>query len=179
MAEIWIILSAIGTLILIVIAVVELNKVNRNVKRSYSPILLIDLKPPINFSRTFEHYPVVQSVSFDLHNDGNGPALNINIKVQQGKLELERSVNPSWSHRRISLSELHRNSLAKGETLEYFFRVKAGFTPPKEGEPFSIEVNCKNIYNQKGTFRFEAPTDILSALGERSQTLIFNEMKGF
>jgi|GEM_PF-5607990 len=182
--ETWTIIGTIATLIGMIIALIQLYKINRNVKRSFSPILILDTsrigsEPMIKFNQAFEQYPVVERVSFKLRNDGNGPAFNIDIKVRQGTLILERSIHPSWSQRSIPASELNRKNLGKNEEAECFFKITSGFTPPREGKPLTIEVICKNMYCQTLSFRFHMKTDMLSALAEESEILFFDEMKGF
>ncbi len=178
----WTILGTFFTLIGVIIALKHLYIIIREIRRSYSPILLIEpligVDPPIKFSQVVKEYPVVQSVNFKLRNNGNGPALNIKIKVRQGKLELERKIHPSYLQEDIFPGELERSSLAKGEMLKCLFRAKAGFPLPKENSPLLIDVTCENIYKQKMKFFFEAPTDTLSALSEKSQALSFKKVKG-
>ncbi len=165
------------------VGVWQLRQMNVNIRRGFSPVLVI--KPPvhgidtIHFSSVIRDYPVVEYVRFELYNDGNGPAFDIGFTVSQGNLELHRAVDPLWLHSRIPMDEVHRSSLARGSGFYCFFKVKAGFTPPPEGKPLKIKVTCRNVYKSEGTFLFEAPTDLFSALSEDSQTLLFSEMKGF
>ncbi len=178
---IFVVVDAIAAIFGIVITIYQIIQARKEVRRSYSPILLVEFHPsgtqsPITFYHDV-NYPVVQNVYFILRNDGNGPALNMQIKVSQGTLVLERSVNQNWDSRGISLQEVYRNSLSRGERIECFFSVKAGFTPPGVDQPLSIVITCKNVYGNCLRFTFEAPMDFLSTIGQKYRSLNFIKME--
>ena len=165
----------------VLIALYQIRRGRRELRRSYTPLFVVEFGPvgtqsPITFARN-TNYPVVQNISFLLRNDGNGPALNIEIKVYQGCLKLERTVHPSWLSRGIFLQETYRNSLIKGDKMECYFSVKAGYTLPELDQPLRVLITCDNAYNNHLKFTFEAPMDFLSALGEEYRSINFVKME--
>jgi len=177
-------IGSVGAVIGVVFAALQLRQANRNLKRGLSPILMIDPttiggEPLLRLSSVAPYdYPVVTSVSFRLRNDGNGPALNMTIDVRQNKLALERAIHPSWPNRSVAADEVSRDSVARGESLECFFRARAGFSLPDEG-PVTVEVKCQNAFRQTGVFKFELPADAGTVLAEQHRSFVFREMRGF
>jgi hypothetical protein len=160
----------------------QLSAAREEIRRANFPILIVTLQPhagrgPVTFSRESNANPVVQDVAFGIRNDGNGPALNIEVRVSQGALQLERAIAPNWAARGISQQELYRNSLARSDQMDCFFTVSAGFNRPTVESPLRITVTCETVYSNKLLFVFEAPMGFLSALAEKGRVLTFREMR--
>lgn len=176
-----VVIGAVAAIIGILIAFYQIRKGRKELRRSYSPLLVAEFRPigsqnPITFSQLPDH-PVVQNISFFLRNNGNGPALNMEIEVYQGSLRLERSVHPSWASCGISFQETYRNSLIRGDKMACYFSVIAGYTPPEPDQPLRILITCDNAYNNRLRYTFEVPMDFLSAVGDEYRSLTFMKME--
>lgn len=162
----------------VLVAWKQLTQANWGIRRGHSPILLIEtIEPFVVLNRSYPN--IVESIWFKLRNDGNGPALKMDVKVLQGDIQLERISHPSWSQRNIPLTELHRNIVSKGGELECFFKAPAGFKPFEEKKPLLIQITCENIFRKQGSFLYEVPLNQIPAITRGIKAIDFEEMTGF
>jgi len=163
------------------IAWTQLRRGRREVRRGVAPVLIVEFNPAASTSAfvpsSHTNAPVVQKANLLVRNDGNGPAMNLAFQAKQGGLELERGIDPSSVSRGVSRYDVYRTSLARGEQLECFFSVRAGFMPPKEGAPLVVIITCEDIWGGRFKFIFQASMDLLSALSEGNRRLTFVRME--
>jgi len=152
-------------------------KGRKEIRKGFAPVLVAEFNTasPIDF-----HSPkgiiVVNHVSIFLKNDGNGPAVNIDVEASQGALHLTRAVDPGWAVMGGDGRELHRTSLARGELMESYFTVEAGYTPPAKDSPLMIKATCDNVYGQRFEFLFTAPATLTTAYITQDRRLRFISM---
>jgi len=171
-------LGPLATWCAIMIAIYGVWKGRKDIRKGFAPVLVAELNSasPIDFISP-DGIIIVNHVSIFLKNDGNGPAVNIEVSASQGPHVLTRKVDPSWGVRGGEGRELHRTSLARGELMECYFAAEPGHANPKKDTPLAIEATCENVYGQRFQFHFAAPATLTTAYVTQDRRLRFVSMK--